>query len=57
MPASNNLQNAPIEGKGILTLIQKTFLSIFAQLKDQSHFYLTGGTALAEYYSDLRKSD
>jgi hypothetical protein len=40
----------------LLTHVQKTFLSAFAQLPDQSNFYLTGGTALAEFYLGHRLS-
>lgn len=43
-------------GKGLLTHIQRAFLSVFAQLPDQSHFYLTGGTALSEFYVGHRLS-
>jgi hypothetical protein len=41
---------------GILTPIQKTFLEIFSELPDKAQFYLTGGTALAEYYLGHRLS-
>jgi hypothetical protein len=41
---------------GILTPIQKTFLEIFSGLPDKAQFYLTGGTALAEYYLGHRLS-
>ena len=41
---------------GLLSPIQKTFIHIFLQLPDQEHFYLTGGTALAEYYLGHRLS-
>ena len=43
-------------GKGLLTPIQRAFLSAFAGLPDQAHFYLAGGTALAEYYLGHRLS-
>jgi len=46
----------PLKGKGLLTPIQKAFLQAFAQLPDQGQFYLTGGTALAEYYLGHRLS-
>ena len=39
-----------LKGKGLLTPLQKDILALFAQLSDQDQFYLTGGTALAEYY-------
>lgn len=45
-----------LKGKNLLTPIQKAFLSTFAALPDQSHFYLTGGTALAEFYLGHRLS-
>ncbi len=45
-----------LRGFGILTPIQKTFLSVFASLPDQSQFFLAGGTALAEYYFGHRLS-
>ena len=44
------------ESKGLLTPIQRSFLALFSELPDQSHFYLTGGTALAEYYLGHRLS-
>jgi hypothetical protein len=45
-----------LKGKGILTDFQKAFLRLFAGLPDQERFYLTGGTALAEYYLGHRLS-
>lgn len=45
-----------MQGFGLLTPIQKAFLSAFATLPDQLQFYLTGGTALAEYYFGHRIS-
>jgi len=45
-----------IQGKGLLTDVQKDFLALFSGLPDQEHFYLTGGTALAEYYLGHRLS-
>jgi hypothetical protein len=39
-----------LRGRGLLTSIQRAFLKAFAGLPDQEHFYLVGGTALAEYY-------
>lgn len=41
---------------GLLSPIQKAFIQIFIQLPDQEQFYLTGGTALAEYYLGHRVS-
>lgn len=45
-----------IQGKGLLTPLQQAFLALFAHLPDQDQFYLTGGTALAEYYLGHRLS-
>lgn len=45
-----------LRGKGILSDFQKDFLHLFASLPDQEQFYLTGGTALAEYYLGHRYS-
>jgi len=45
-----------LHGKGLLTPIQTTCLAAFAALPDQAHFYLTGGTALAEFYLGHRLS-
>jgi hypothetical protein len=42
--------NSLLSGKGLLTPLQRSFLSLFSQLADKDQFYLTGGTALAEYY-------
>jgi len=50
--AVNNL----LAGRGLLTPLQKTFISLFAHLEDMNQFYLTGGTALAEYYLGHRLS-
>ncbi len=47
---------SPLKGFGILTPLQREFLEVFARLPDQSQFYLTGGTALAEYYLGHRLS-
>lgn len=49
---TNNL----LAGKGLLTPIQKAFLAIFKMIPDQEQFYLTGGTALTEYYFGHRLS-
>ncbi len=46
-----------LEGKGILSVFQRAFLHLFAGLPDQERFYLTGGTALAEYYLAHRLSN
>lgn len=45
-----------LKGKGILSDFQKTFLRLFAGLPDQERFYLTGDTALAEYFLGHRFS-
>lgn len=45
-----------LQGKGLLTPIQKEFISVFAQFSDQAQFYLTGGTALTEYFLGHRLS-
>ncbi len=41
---------------GLLTPLQKIVLSTFSQIPDQGQFYLTGGTALSEYYLGHRIS-
>jgi hypothetical protein len=45
-----------LKGKGIISDFQRAFLQLFAGLPDQERFYLTGGTALAEYYMGHRLS-
>ncbi|WP_448605353.1 nucleotidyl transferase AbiEii/AbiGii toxin family protein [Thermoflexus hugenholtzii] len=45
-----------LKGKGLLTPAQKEALILLATLPDQEHFYLTGGTALAEFYLGHRIS-
>jgi len=45
-----------LKGRGVLTDIQRAFLKQFVKLPDQEYFYLTGGTALAEYYLSHRLS-
>jgi predicted nucleotidyltransferase component of viral defense system len=45
-----------LAGKGLLTPIQKAFLAAFTEIPDQEQFYLTGGTALAEFYLGHRLS-
>ena len=45
-----------LRGRGLLTSIQRAFLKAFAGLPDQEHFYLVGGTALAEFYLGHRLS-
>lgn len=43
-------------GKGLLTPIQRRVLGILSGIPDQEHFYLTGGTALAEFHLGHRLS-
>ena len=45
-----------VETKGIISKIQKDFLSFFSKIPDHKNFYLTGGTALAEFYFGHRLS-
>lgn len=42
--------------KGIITGLQQKILSAFSELPDAKHFYLTGGTALADFYLGHRMS-
>jgi hypothetical protein len=45
-----------LQGKGLLSPLQRAFLVEFARLPDHEQFYLAGGTALAEYYLGHRLS-
>ncbi len=45
-----------LKGKGIISDLQKEVLLSFSGLTDSQHFYLTGGTALAEFYMGHRRS-
>ncbi|MBI4547317.1 MAG: nucleotidyl transferase AbiEii/AbiGii toxin family protein [Ignavibacteriae bacterium] len=45
-----------LKGKGIISHLQREALLSFSKLTDASQFYLTGGTALAEFYLGHRKS-
>ena len=45
-----------LKGNGLLTPVQRKFLVAFSRLPDQARFYLTGGTALTEYYLGHRLS-
>jgi hypothetical protein len=45
-----------LAGKQLLTPIQRDFLTLFARLPDQEQFFLTGGTALAEFFLGHRIS-
>ncbi len=44
------------KGKGILTEIQKEILFSFGELPESNFFYLSGGTALSEFYLGHRLS-
>ncbi len=45
-----------LKGKDVISSIQKQIIKIFSQLPDHEQFYLTGGTALAEFYLGHRLS-
>jgi len=45
-----------LKSKGIISELQKGILNIFSNIADSKMFYLTGGTALAEFYLAHRKS-
>jgi len=45
-----------LKSKGIISELQKDVLNIFSNITDSKLFYLTGGTALAEFYLAHRKS-
>ena len=45
-----------LKGKGLLSPLQKDFLGVFSHIPDQVQFYLTGGTALSEFYLGHRFS-
>lgn len=45
-----------LRGKGLLQPLQRRFMALWASLPDHHHFYLTGGTALAEFYLGHRLS-
>ncbi len=45
-----------LKGKGIITKTQKEFLLYFSKIPDSEKFYLTGGTALSEFYYGHRRS-
>jgi len=45
-----------LKSKGIISGLQKGILNIFLNIADSKMFYLTGGTALAEFYLAHRKS-
>jgi hypothetical protein len=45
-----------LKSKGIITDLQREILLIFSKIPDSKMFYLTGGTALAEFYLGHRRS-
>lgn len=45
-----------LSSKGIITELQREILHIFAAVPDASSFYLSGGTALADFFLAHRKS-
>ena len=45
-----------LKGKNIITASQREFLQYFSKIPDSEHFYLTGGTALSEFYYGHRRS-
>ncbi len=45
-----------LKGKGILLPIQRNLLVELSKISDTSFFYLTGGTALSEFYLAHRRS-
>jgi predicted nucleotidyltransferase component of viral defense system len=45
-----------LKSNGIISELQKGILNIFSNIADSKLFYLTGGTALAEFYLAHRKS-
>ena len=46
----------PLKRKGTLTSLQIDLLKAFSQIPDSHFFYLTGGTALSEFYLGHRRS-
>lgn len=49
-------KTARVSGNGLLSPLQRIFLQLFSTIPDQAQFYLTGGTALAEFYLGHRIS-
>ncbi len=45
-----------LSSKGIITELQRDILHVFAAVPDASSFYLSGGTALADFFLAHRKS-
>lgn len=50
------LTGSDFHSHGLLTPIQNAFIDLFNTIPDKDQFYLTGGTALAEYYLGHRLS-
>ena len=45
-----------LKGKGIITDLQRKILLVFSEIPGSEMFYLTDGTALAEFYLAHRRS-
>lgn len=45
-----------LTGKGTLSRLQRSVLEVFSRLPEKEHFFLSGGTALAEYFLGHRYS-
>jgi len=45
-----------LRSRGIISSLQREILSVIASIGDNEKFYLTGGTALAEFYLGHRRS-
>lgn len=45
-----------LASKGVVTRLQKEILHAFSEIADSDYFYLSGGTALADFYLAHRKS-
>ena len=45
-----------LKGKGIISKLQREVINALKDITDFSYFYLTGGTALSEFYFGHRKS-
>jgi hypothetical protein len=50
------LRELPPKSRGIITTGQKEILKVLNEVPDAEHFYLTGGTALSEFYLGHRLS-
>jgi len=44
-----------LKSKGIITDLQRKILFVFSEIPGSEMFYLTGGTALAEFYLAHRR--